>query len=222
MVPRKDEWVRRTEDDLRYCIPCDRYLSPIAWAEHEHNPDVRAPGSDLTAFLDHLTSDVVYLGPIKVTNCASVLVIQGVEVFRLRDRDHDGAMRIDLEVRGPKGARVATVKDGKPVSIAAGYRFEDKGQRCAVVREEVAHESEEAREGKEAREAKGRNLVAVESLGSKGVRILGTFWVGDFCVEMSEESLVLGATPVVGEEAQGSGTAIVLRKSKDRIGFAKR
>ena len=205
MAPRRDEWVRRTKDDLRYCVTCERYLSPIAWAEHEHNPDVRAPGADLIGLLDHLTSDIVYLGGTKVTDCASVLVIQGVEVFRLRDRDRDNRIRVDLDVRGAGNERIATIENGRPLTVAPGYRFEDVGSACAVTREED-----------------GMAVVAVESLSSKALQIHGAFWVGDYRVEMTEHGLHLGGESLPPTQVKGSGTAIVLRKKRAEVGFAKR
>jgi len=39
MPSREEERERRTKDDLRYCVFCKRYLSPIAWDSHPHNPE---------------------------------------------------------------------------------------------------------------------------------------------------------------------------------------
>ena len=205
MSSRRDEWFRRTENDLRYCVVCERHLSPIAWAEHEHNPNVSSAEHDDLAFLDHLMSDVVYLGGVKVSDCASIVVAQGVEVFRLRDRDGSNRIKVDLQVDGSGGARIAKIENGVATFTAPGYVFEDLGHACAVIRQQD-----------------GTAVVAVESVSSKAVQILGTLYVGDFGIEMTGDALKLGGVPVATTSATGSGTAIVLRKKKAEVGFAKR
>lgn len=39
MPRREDEYYLRKEGDLRYCVFCGKYLSPIEWAVHPHNPE---------------------------------------------------------------------------------------------------------------------------------------------------------------------------------------
>ena len=206
MPSRRDEWLRgRSKDELHFCVICQRYLSPIAWNEHEHNPAFRHPDSDRIAFLDSLMSDVVYLGGMKVTGCASVLVIQGVEVFRLRDRDKDNAIRIDLDVRGAQGRRIAGVNDNRVTFLAPGYAFENEGSFCAVY------------------EAKSLEpVVSVEGLSSKSVQLLGTLWVDSFKVMLREDSLGLDGTALAARPVIGRGTAILLKKNSPQVGFAKK
>ena len=206
MPSRRDDWLRgRTKDELRYCVLCQRHLSPIAWDEHEHNPAVRHPDSDRIGLLDDLMTDVVYLGGARVTHCASVLVIQGVEVFRLRDRDSQNHIRINLDVRGPQGKRIARIDDNRVVLMAPGYAFETDGSFCSVYAE-----------------ASGDPVVAVEAISSKAVQVLGTFWVENFKVDLSEGGLTLGDAAVAPLPVRGAGTAILLRKGAAEIGFAKR
>ena len=205
MPLREEEWGRRTDRDLRYCVVCRRYLAPIAWEEHEHNPEKGAQLDTGAASLRHLISDTVYLGRTRVIDCASVLVVQGVEVFRLRDREHDNAIKVDLDIRGPANARIATVRNGRAEFLASGYRFEDLGPACAVVKEPDE-----------------RPVAAVQGVSSRAVQVLGTFWVDDYKVEITDESLTLGPTSLEHREVLGPGTAIVLRKQKAAVGFAKR
>lgn len=206
MPSRRDEWHRgRSKDELHYCVICERYLAPIAWAEHEHNPAVRHPDAERLGFLDSLMSDVVYLGGTKVTSAASVLVVQGIEVFRLRDRDKDNAIRINLDLRGPGGKRIARVDDNKPVFLAPGYGFESDGSFCAVFDEKT-----------------NEPVVSAEALSSKSVQLLGTFWVEGFEVVLKDDGVVLGGTALPAQPVIGRGTAILLRKGSPEVGFAKK
>lgn len=206
MPSRRDEWLRgRAADELRYCVVCEQYLAPAAWADHEHNPELRAPGASAVSFLDELTSDVMYLGGVKVANCSSILVLEGVEVFRLRDRDSRNHIRVDLDVRGPQGKRLAVIADNQPRLLAPGFQFIERGPICAVVDE-----------------ASEKPVVTVEALSSKAVRLLGTLWVENVQAVFSPEGLTLGGVALPARPTMGKGTAVLLRKSQTGIGFAKR
>lgn len=205
MPMRRDEWVRpRSAEDLRYCVVCQRYMPPAEWDAHQHNPRVNPPERDILRQLDDLTSDVVYLGGTKIGNCASVLVVRGVEVFRLRDRDRENRIRIDLDIRASSG-RLASVVDNRPKFLAPGHRFAEQGSACALVHE-----------------ASGEDVVRVESLSSKAVRILGTFWVDGLSVAIDEDAVVIGETVIPAQELRGNGMAVVLRSKSPQIAFAKR
>ncbi len=205
MPMRRDEWVRtRSKEDLRYCVICKRYMPPAEWDAHQHNPKVNPPERDILRQLGDLTSDVLYLGGTKVAHCASVLVVQGVEVFRLRDRDHENSIRVDLDVRGAEG-RLATVNNNQARFVAPGYRFTAQGPVCAVVHE-----------------ASGGDVARVESLSSKSTRILGTFWVEGLRVGIEEDALAIGETVIPSQQVRGTGTAVLLRSKSPQIAFAKR
>lgn len=206
MPSRRDEWHKgRSKDELHYCVICKRYLAPIGWAEHEHNPEFRHPDADRISFLDSLMGDVVYLGGAKITNTASVLVVQGIEVFRLRDRDGQGNIRIDLDLRGPRGKRICRVVDNQATFLAPGYAFEADGAFCAVYDD-----------------ATGLPVASAEALTSKAVQLLGTFWVENFPVVLSETGLTLGETGLPAQQVRGRGTAILLRRGAQEVGFAKK
>ena len=202
MPIREDERALRAEGDVQYCVICKRYFSADAWRGHEHNPAVQSEQS--IRRLDELTADVMYLGPIKVSNCASVLVIGGVEVFRLRDRDGENRIRMDLDVRGPNDARIALVQDNFPKLLAPGYRFQLEGAVGAVV------------------DGSGTPLVKVESMSSKSLRVTGTFWFDSLRVTATATSLTVGETTVREPEVRGKGTAIVMRKKPPFVSFANR
>lgn len=205
MPMRRDEWVRtRSKEDLRYCVICQRYMPPVEWDAHQHNPKVNPPERDILQELDDLTSDVLYLGGMKVANCASVLVVQGVEVFRLRDRDRENNIRVDLDVRGPAG-RLAKVTDNNARFLAPGYRFVAHGPECSVVHE-----------------ASGEDIVRVESLSSKSTRILGTFWADGLRVAIGEDAVAIGEAVIPAQQVRGTGTAVLLRSKGPQISFAKR
>lgn len=203
MPIREDERALRSNEDLQYCVICKRYLSPLAWREHEHNPAIQKARS--IASLDVLMEEVVWLGPVKVRNCASVVVVQGVEVLRLRDRDGENRIRIDLDLRGPKDERLVLVQNGQVKAVASGVRFQDEGRACTVVEEQS-----------------GRELLRVEAMSSKVLAVQGTFHAGGLAVEMTGEQLSVGGEPVSEREVRGKGTAIVIRKKAPFIGSANR
>lgn len=201
MAIREDERALRTNDDLQYCVICKRYLSPIAWREHEHNPAIQKARS--MSALEALMGDVVYLGPVKVSNCASVVVIQGVEVFRLRDRTGSNALVVDLDLRGPRDERIAFVQGNQATVLTPGYRFEADGPVCRILNGAM-------------------ELVRVEALDGKGVAIQGVLRGGGLEAVMTRLGLTIGGGVVSEPEVRGKGTAILLRKKAPLVGFANR
>ena len=201
MAIREDERALRTNDDLQYCVICKRYLSPIAWREHEHNPAIQKARN--VSALEALMGDVVYLGPVKVSNCASVVVIQGVEVFRLRDRSGSNALVVDLDLRGPKDERIAFVQGNQAMVLGPGHHFEADGPVCRVLNGET-------------------EVVRVEALDGKGVAIQGVLRGGGLEAVMTGSGLTVGGVVISEPEVRGKGTAILLRKKAPMIGFANR
>ena len=131
--------------------------------------------------------------------------MQGIEVFRLRDRDSQNHIRIDLDLRGPQGKRLARVEDNEAAFLARGYAFETDGRVCSVYVE-----------------ATGEPVVSVEAISSKAVQLLGTFWVESFKVDLTESGLTLGDAGLPAQPVRGRGTAILLRKGVVEVGFAKK
>ena len=60
----------------------------------------------------------LYLGDNEITDCQQALVVEGTEVFRLRDRTHDDQLVVDFDVRNQAGARLAKIAKNHVVYIA--------------------------------------------------------------------------------------------------------
>lgn len=48
----------------------------------------------------------ILLGTNVIKDCQAVLIIDGVEVFRLRDRAGDGQLVVDFEIRNQKNEKL--------------------------------------------------------------------------------------------------------------------
>ena len=199
MPLREDELASRGKDDLRYCIVCEKYLSPIAWAEHGHNPNARKPRAPARAAPAIATIDLL-LGNCALGNTSGVLVIEGVEVFRLRHRGDDGHIAIDLDLRAPEG-QLAKIDRNKALALASGLALEVNGGEVAVARQGEA--------------------IARATLQDHAIRLTGDFFANGLRVSVTSDSLAIDGKPVTSTRLYGPGTAVLIRRGK-AIGFAKK
>lgn len=139
--------------------------------------------------------DVVWLGNNQIVDCQNVLVIDGVEVFRLRDRDETLNLVVDFDVLGPNNERIAKVAKNYVAYAAAGYGFQNRPGVAKVIQE-----------------ATGDEVVKVVASSPRAIKIIGTFWVGNYKVEITEDRLVMGGVTLAGNVIQGFRKAIELRK----------
>ena len=76
-----------------------------------------------------LVNKTVYLGSVVFTNCDALLIIEGVEVFRLRERDDHESWRgvneweylVEFDVRDQNDNRIAKVTNNNVVHASPGY-----------------------------------------------------------------------------------------------------
>ena len=200
MPLREDELASRGKDDLRYCIACEKYLSPIAWAEHEHNPNAKKPLAPPRAASALSTIDLL-LGNCALGNTSGVLVIEGVEVFRLRHHGDDGHIAIDLDLRSPQG-QLAKLNRNRPLALAPGVTLETNGDDVAVLRE-------------------GQPLARVTLQDGKALRLTGEFFANGLRVGVTHDLLTIDGTMVAATRLYGPGTAVLIRRGK-AIGYAKK
>ncbi len=76
----------------------------------------------------------VILGNNEITNCDAALVIEGEEVFRIREEEND-ALMIDCDIRDQDGNRIAKIVRNSVVFAANGFRAQlAPGQPAEVIR----------------------------------------------------------------------------------------
>lgn len=204
MPIREDERALRRPGDASYCVVCRQYLAPEDWAVHEHNPARRQPIAGRPAPRPALLAASLRVGPCLLENTSGVLVLEGLEVFRLRHRGDDGHIAIDLDLRGPAGVPLAKIARNQPLRVAPGYAWHDNGGILRLTRD-----------------AGGAELARIAAAGPRGVALTGEFWAGAVCLRATADALTLDGSPLPTTPLYGPGTAILLRKGKG-IAFAKR
>ena len=143
----------------------------------------------------------VILGGNEITNCEATLEVQGLEVFRLRERSGDDQLVADFEIRDDQDNLVAKVAKNNAVFTQPGLQVRHGANFSEVVNpstEEVIARAEEVSQGV--------------------ISIIGTFRVGGFRVEATKDFLKLNGTTLIGNEIVGFGKAIVLKAGQISIG----
>ena len=145
----------------------------------------------------------VTLGNNDITNCAAALVIEGVEVFRLRE--DEGELLVECDMFTPTGERVAKIVRNTPEYVAPGYRAHIKpGEPRQVIAE-----------------PSGKVLAQFERRGRRHVKITGIFCVKGFVVVLDEAGLHTNDPWEISNNGfNGLGTAISLRRGQMGLGFA--
>jgi hypothetical protein len=142
------------------------------------------------------------LGNNDISNCDAALVIEGEEVFRVRD--DEGILLIDCDMLDDKGERVAKIVRNTPILVADGFRAHIKPGEPT----EVVHV------------ASGQIAARFERKGPRHVKISGVFCVKGYCVFMDETGLSTNDAFMVSNNGiSGFGTAISMRRGQIGIAF---
>jgi hypothetical protein len=145
------------------------------------------------------------LGDNEIADCDAALVMDGEEVFRLRERSHDGQLVVDFDLRDHDDARLARIAKSHVVYCAPGVQPRSRPGRYEVVRING-----------------GDSLAVVEGLSPTSVRVTGTFFVRGWKVESTTNGVRLGGMLLTRNRIQGCGKAIELRRGSMAIGIAER
>ena len=146
----------------------------------------------------------LYLGSNLIKDCDAALVVNGVEVFRLRERTGDGRLVVDFDLRDSTGQRIAKIAKNNVVFAADGFDSINEASRSFV------------------RDKRSSNTVAlVEELPDGSVRVTGNFWIEGYHVLITEDDLVAGGLTFTANIIQGFGKAIVLGPNSTGIGFSQ-
>ena len=152
-----------------------------------------------------MTAGTLILENNLITNCDATLTVEGEEVFRLRERGHDGQLIVDFDLRDERDERLAKIAKNHVVYVASGIEPRSQPGRYDVVNTES-----------------GAILARVEELSPGTVRVTGTFFVKGWKVEATLDGVTLGGVAVSGSSLEGCGGGIELRKDSVAIGVGKR
>ncbi len=145
----------------------------------------------------------VRLGTNVIINCDSALVVEGEEVFRLRERDRDGHLVVDFDLRAADGTRIAKIAKNYVAYGAPEYECRNRKGLSEVVEK-----------------ATGRVVASVEETEPDTITVTGTFHVRGYTVTITEDALINGGVTMSGNVIQGFGKAIVLNRDSFGIGVS--
>jgi hypothetical protein len=144
----------------------------------------------------------VNLGSNIIDNCDAALVVNGTEVFWLRNRESDGRLISDFDVRDKSGNRIAKVSKNNVVYNAEGYEVHHLPRESFI------------------RDSKGRILIRVQEIGIDEIRISGEFWIDGYQVLITDNSLISGGITMSGNIVRGFGKAISIEPNRFSIGVS--
>lgn len=142
----------------------------------------------------------VNLGSNIINDCDAALVVNGIEVFRLRERSSDGRLICDFDLRKEKGDRIAKIAKNRVTYAADGYEMHDLPKECHV------------------KDPKGKIVARVQETGHDEITITGDFWIDGHHVVISDSSLVSGGITMSGNVISGFGKAISIKPNSFSIG----
>jgi len=147
----------------------------------------------------------VILGNTEITNCDAALVLEGEEVFRIREEEN-GALMIDCDIRDQEGNRIAKIAQSSVVFTADGFRAQlAPGQPAEVIRK-----------------ATGEVMAKIERLGQRKIKVAGSFWVDGIGVVAKRDGLFVGPTLISKNTFRGWGTPIKLGRGQAGLGCVAR
>ena len=145
----------------------------------------------------------VYLGNNLIRNCEAVLIVERVEVFRLRERSGDAQLVVDFDVRDKDGNKIAKIAKNNVVFVAEGYE-KVNGPKESFVRNIKT----------------GEIIAKAEELSDTSIRIIGDFWIDGFHVSISNDALVFNSITLAGNRINGFKKGIVLDSKSMGIGIS--
>jgi hypothetical protein len=142
----------------------------------------------------------IILGTNIIADSDSALVVDDVEVFRLRERSGDGQLVVDFDIRNEKGEKLVVIAKNNIVHAAKGYSATHKPSESIVL------------------DPSGQVIAKVTEIDSGTIGIIGDFWIKGFHVSITDEQLVAGPVTMKGNKVAGFGKAIWLKPGAFMIG----
>jgi hypothetical protein len=151
--------------------------------------------------MDEITNYTVVLGNFEITNCKAVLIVDGIEIFRLRERAGDGQLVADFEIRNQNNKLLFKFAKNNVVHAKKGYKIINKPYSSEVINEVT-----------------GRIKAKAEEIAPCKIRITGTFNINNFNIVMTDDFLEINTNRFYGGGVVGCGKGIVL--GNEGIGVA--
>jgi len=143
---------------------------------------------------------MVNLGSNIINDCDAALIVNGTEVFRLRERASDGRLICDFDLRNENGDRIAKIAKDRVVHAAEGYRMHDLPKECYV------------------EDQNGKVVARVQETGHDEITVTGDFWIEGHHVLITNDALVSGGVTMSGNIINGFGKAISIDPNSFSIG----
>ena len=144
----------------------------------------------------------VDLGTNIITNCDAVLIVDGVEIFRLRERSSDGQLVADFEIRNNQNEILVRVSENN-VIYAQLEIFE---ARHGVGFSEVRNRDT------------GEILGRVEKISNNAIKVVGTFFVNGNKIKLTERMMDVNGNKMMGNRISGAKRAIVISGGNISVG----
>ncbi len=140
------------------------------------------------------------LGNNEIIDCDAALVVNGVEVFRLRKRSGDERLVCDFDIRDKEGNRLAKVAKNNVVYAAEGHKVENIPRQSKVT------------------DANGKVIACVQEIGLETIKVTGEFWIEGHNIAISDNGLVSGGITMSGNVINHCGKAISFSPGSYSIG----
>ena len=135
---------------------------------------------------------VLQLGTNQISNCGAALIIDGVDVFRLRSSETDSQILVDFDIYGQDGARLARVAKNQVVFAAPGYTSSATATSCEVTA------------------PSGEIVAKVVRLAPNWLKLNGVFWSHGSRLAITDEHMqVDDFPPQTGNQSSGNGAGMV-------------
>lgn len=141
------------------------------------------------------------LGDNEVIDGEAAIVVEGENVFRLRERQYDGTLVVDFDLRAEDESRIAAITGNYVHYVAEGYEYRNRKGVAEVIEK-----------------ATGRVVAQVREIAPDRLKVIGKFWVKGYNIDISEDGLVAGGLTMSGNRIQGFGKAIEFGRGHIGIG----
>lgn len=140
------------------------------------------------------------LGTNTIEDCDAAIVADGVEIFRFRNRDNDGKLVVDFDVRGSDGKLLFKIAKNQIVSNPSNYEYHSLPDESYVT------------------DSDGKKVVHVIEHTSGHIEVIGDFYVGNHHISITKDALSMGGVLMTGNKISGFNKAIVLNSGSFAIG----
>jgi hypothetical protein len=148
------------------------------------------------------TGYTLVLGKNEIRECKVAIVIKGEEVFRIRQRDTDGNLVVDFDVRAADGTPIARVWKNYVDYVAPGYEFRTQRGVVQVVDTTA-----------------GTAVARVQALSPTHFRVTGRFCAKGYTVEITDDVLRAGPRELRGQIIDASRKAVYFGEDVSGIGL---